>query len=577
MQTQIPINKLRFGHEASAIVNVRVVGRKDGIDTLAANIHARGLIEPLIVKRDGDFFAVSDGNRRLAALHTIHGVDSDELVDCKVRDVDDAGAFEDSLTAAVLAHQLHPVDQYEAFAKLDAGGKTHEEIARHFGMSEKEVRQALSLGRLSPKIRGAWRDGDMNADAAKAFTLAVDPKQQEKVFAKLQKSGGLHSWTIRNELGVKNDAELSNLLNFVGAGRYRDAGGQVIEDLFGDYHQVSDGALLKQLANDLLSKLCEELLAAGWSWAATVGDLPKGAQYSWPVKHIAEKDRVYLDGEKERLAFLRKRYEQNEEADDSDYDLGDQLNQEMTAIEKAVMARSFNESQKKKLGCIVDIEDGNLSIQFGVSRPAETMQEKREQIAGAAAGGVGAVSAPKSPTTISNAMSDRLETQLLKATVKALKAEAPLTPLFSTLIGIVASQIHPDRPNNIPHSVSKSLADVRAFISADIMNKAVAEAFESKDYFGGAPKPVLLKAIGEAINADESRKLADKTKAEIGKWALANLPRTGWLPKELRTPHYAGPGSAGFKKPVKSAAPAAAKPAAKKAAKKKVAKKTKKR
>jgi ParB family chromosome partitioning protein len=29
--------------------------------------------------------------------------------------------------------------------------------------------------------------------------------------------------------------------------------------------------------------------------------------------------------------------------------------------------------------------------------------------------------------------------------------------------------------------------------------------------------------------------------------------KTGWLPKELRTPHYAGPGSDGYKKPAAAA------------------------
>jgi ParB family chromosome partitioning protein len=63
----------------------------------------------------------------------------------------------------------------------------------------------------------------------------------------------------------------------------------------------------------------------------------------------------------------------------------------------------------------------------------------------------------------------------------------------------------------------------------------------------------VLKAISEAINPDEARKLASKTKADIWKWALDNLAKTGWLPKELRTVHYKGPGSEGYKKPASDA------------------------
>jgi ParB family chromosome partitioning protein len=60
----------------------------------------------------------------------------------------------------------------------------------------------------------------------------------------------------------------------------------------------------------------------------------------------------------------------------------------------------------------------------------------------------------------------------------------------------------------------------------------------------------VVKAIAEAINPDEARKASTgKTKPEIWKFAVANLGRTGWLPKELRTVHYAGPGSEGYKRP----------------------------
>jgi ParB family chromosome partitioning protein len=81
----------------------------------------------------------------------------------------------------------------------------------------------------------------------------------------------------------------------------------------------------------------------------------------------------------------------------------------------------------------------------------------------------------------------------------------------------------------------------------------------TENYFSTAPKGFVLKAIGEAINADEARKIAGKSKPEIWKFALANIPRTGWLPKELRTVHYKGPGSEGYKRP--AAAPQAAAPA----------------
>jgi hypothetical protein len=63
-----------------------------------------------------DLYSVSNGNRRLKAFRMIYGETSTQPIRCTLRDVDEDGAFEDSLTTAVTAKQLHPVDQYEAFA-----------------------------------------------------------------------------------------------------------------------------------------------------------------------------------------------------------------------------------------------------------------------------------------------------------------------------------------------------------------------------------------------------------------------------------------------------------------------------
>lgn len=578
MDIQVPLNKLKFGHDDGAGINARVAGRLEGIEALAANLHARGQIENLVVKRcEGDFYSVSNGNRRLAAFHQIYGADSSQPINVTVREVDENGAFEDSLTTAVTARQLHPVDQYEAFARLDERGKTHEEIAHQYGMTEKEVRQALALGRLSPKIRDAWRQGEMKADAAQAFTLAIDPKTQNKVFAKLSKDNSLHPHTIRGEIGVKSSREMVELLNIVGPELYRARGGVVVEDLFNEFHSVSNEGLLKTLSTELLDKRCEELIADGWSWAKPVSDLPEGA-YHWPQKAVSEKKLVYADGEKQRLADLNAKLKAVEESDEYDFDETEALEKQITDLETIIRARSYTPELRKLLGCIVDFEGGAIEVLYGVDRPAErSSDEKREKLpAGVKTGAAPVADAPKPQTIISNAMVERLHHQLLRATLKALQTETPASPLAAALAAIVASQIKPDRPNWMPTEVSGKLDAVRALISPAVMNDAIEKYFDAKDFFGGAPKPVLLKVITEAINADESRKLNDKTKAEIGKWALANVVKTGWLPKELRTSHYAGPGSAGFKKgsPAKAEKPAAA---AKKAPPKKTAKKKSKR
>jgi ParB family transcriptional regulator, chromosome partitioning protein len=141
MDIKVPLNRLKFGHEDGEGINARITGRDDDIPALAANIFANrnderptGVIENLLVKDAGDgFYSVANGNRRLRALHMIDTPDSDLEIACTLHNVDETKAFEFSLATAITARQLHPVDQFEAFARLEEHGKTNEEIASNTG------------------------------------------------------------------------------------------------------------------------------------------------------------------------------------------------------------------------------------------------------------------------------------------------------------------------------------------------------------------------------------------------------------------------------------------------------------
>ena len=652
MDFEIPLNRLKFGQEDGAGTNARITGRQDGIAELAANLHANGQIENLVVRRCGEdpglpvpdgwkgareMYSVSNGNRRLAAFHMIYSATSTHLVRVTAHDVDENVAFEQSLTTAVTAKQLHPVDQYEAFARLEEHDKTREEIAHQYGMTEKEVRQALALGRLSPKVRQAWRAGEIKAETAQAFTLALDHKTQDKLFDKLHKEGRLYAHLVKRELGAEaTGADVTQLINVVGADAYRARGGVLTEDLFGSSHIISDAPLLKQMAVELLEAKCAELTAAGWAWAALEANLPHGAKF-WPRSELKDAELVFEDDEETRLeqAIVAKKAIEDSETFNDDED--DRLDRIIDEIETAIRARSFDAKKRAKLGCIVDVDDGRLVVLYGVKKPAEAKMP---------AGGVGADrddddgSKKKAPAggkpseepDISNALLHRLSLQLTKAAETALIQDEQLA--LSVLLagfgcyddcgvkvtvnglasrdkrGILGSEEMPkalplarrlsaaERVTMLAHVAAMALdfqnssldvkdrddsgpAAICNAIDPKAMNAALRGAFDAKDYFNGVAKPLCLAAIGEAMGPDMARQQSKNPKGEIAAFAIENVPKTGWLPPQLRVKGYDGPPKA---KPLAAAKPpakptpakraaAVKKPAKKTAAKKKTAKK----
>lgn len=559
---QIPLKNLRFGHEAPKHPsNARVTGRLDGIATLAANIHSRGQIEDLIVFDDGvpDIYFVSDGNRSLAALRMIHGDESSELIDCKVRPAEQA--FEDSLAVAVLGHKLHPVDEYEGFAKLrDQMGKTEEEIALQYGLTNKQVEQVLALGHLAPLIRDAWRNKQIKADVAKAFTLAPDHKSQVKIFEKLTKHqqengrglADLDDDDVKDELKITN-SEDGALVEFVGIDNYVAAGGKVTRDLFGTDHKISDAKLAKRLAAEKLDAECAALVAAGWSFAVNSKTVKNGWEYS----NLKVEARPTAE-EQQRLEELEAVFRDPDNHNRIDLDDLSQSQQaawnEYHDLEKAIELRPYTPALMAKAGCFVDISVyGRLKIEYGKVKPAQKKAAEKEVKTAARAeakaspSGGAAAAEPSAPTVISNALRDRLEASLVAATRDAIATATDATDLLKSPLGqllgkIVCAQITVNGSMySMPDAVRTKLGAIRDALPASLINNAILKRFDASDYFGNAPKPVLLKAIAEAINPEEARKVANKKKADLGKFALANLGKTAWVPKEMRTPAYVGP------------------------------------
>ncbi|WP_152033395.1 ParB/RepB/Spo0J family partition protein [Bradyrhizobium sp. DOA9] len=572
---QVPLKFLRPGHEApNHPGNARVTGREDGIAELAAHIHARGKIDDLLVYDDGvpDIYFVANGNRSLYALRMIYGEGSSELVDCKLTTADQA--FEDSLAVSVTARKFHPVDEYEAFAKLrDEKGKSEEEIARQYGMTTREVEQVLALGHLSPAVRNAWRNGEFKADAAKAFTLA-DHKRQDEVLEQLRAEGRDNAWRREiDESDVKEildiDVETGALVEFVGIDAYVARGGQVTRDLFGVDHKVSDAKLVKKLADEKLADECRALRAGGWGFAMArpnnawhYGELnAKGKPTEEEQARIAELD-VKITREAGPRAMLHELSP-----------AGQQAFLELRALNRTIEERAYTPAMKAKAGCFLEVDDnGLLKVMFGRVKPAQKeaaakmeREERKEQRKTEAKQAKAEGKPAPEPKSLSNALIERLESQLTAATRDAIAGDPLLreSPFAEVLAKIVCAQIVPESRYRTPDAVRNKFPTIRQTLDAEVFNAALAKRFDAEDYFSSAPKGFVLKAITEAINQDEARKIAGKTKPEIWKFALANVGKTGWLPKELRTVHYKGPGSDGYKPPAAAAPAAPAKPESK--------------
>ncbi len=371
----IPLNKLVLSPK-----NVRKTQATEAQDAeLYASIKETGLKQNLLVHKVGVKFHVHAGGRRLAALNKLAEdkiIKPNHSVSCSVEDPDqaeDTSAAENMIRAA-----MHAADQFEAFAALRKKGRTEDQIAKQFGITNDLVRRRLKLASVSPDLMQIFREGDMSLDCVMAFTLTDDHARQVEAWEAVKKHYSPSPHSIRNHLTQQSYSGASKLAKFVGIGAYKAAGGTVIEDLFAerDAMHLEDPDLLEKLATDKLQGLADEA-GKTWNWAEACLDVdydsfrPYGRVYPQPLdpdpKLVAEKAKL-----EERHAVLEADYDEQTwtaELQEEEDKIWTRI-REIEAIEEANVA--YTDDDHKIAGCIVSIShNGEPCLETGLVRPED--------------------------------------------------------------------------------------------------------------------------------------------------------------------------------------------------------------
>lgn len=276
----IPLTELKI-----AKTNVRHGVKKADYKDLIPSIKERGILQPLLVCPNGQGYEIVAGRRRfLAACELQKEGTAIEAVPCAVMAKgDDAEAVEASLIENIAHLPMDEMDQFEAFQRLLKEGRSVEDIAHVFGVTELTVKRRLAIANLHPKIRQLYRAEEIDAETLRALTLAT--KQQQKDWLALWEDEEQHAprgtylkkWLLGGE-NIPTSVALFDL------GQYQ---GEIITDLFGEekfFANVEDFWVLQDAA---IQAKRDEYLAQGWP---RVDVLPRGTRfYDWEYQKTAKK------------------------------------------------------------------------------------------------------------------------------------------------------------------------------------------------------------------------------------------------------------------------------------------------
>ena len=166
--TMIPLDKI-----VSSGINPRLAFDAERLAELATSIRNVGVLQPLTVRMIGRFktYQVVCGDRRLRASREA-GL---KTVPCIVKELNDAEAFELTITENLQREDIHPLEEAAAYLSLVKGKFDIASIALKFGKSENYIRTRIKMNDLIEPFKTLFlRDKIGIALAMKISTIAPD-------------------------------------------------------------------------------------------------------------------------------------------------------------------------------------------------------------------------------------------------------------------------------------------------------------------------------------------------------------------------------------------------------------------
>ncbi|MBQ4088266.1 MAG: ParB/RepB/Spo0J family partition protein [Clostridia bacterium] len=156
---------------------------------LAQSIATVGVIQPIIVCKNGERYTIIAGERRYRAAR-MAGL---EEIPAIVRDWEKQARLEAALIENLQRADLNPIEEAAGVKQLmEETGLTQEKAAERLGKSRPAVANLLRLLTLPENVIGMLRDGRLSAGHGRAL-VTVDKSKQEKL-AQLCAAQG---WSVR--------------------------------------------------------------------------------------------------------------------------------------------------------------------------------------------------------------------------------------------------------------------------------------------------------------------------------------------------------------------------------------------
>jgi ParB family chromosome partitioning protein len=180
----------------------RTVFEPSRLQELAASLKETGMVQPILVRRQGERYQIIAGERRWRAAREA-GLATVPVV---VRDVPDERLLELALVENIQRQELLPLEEAQAYQRLHEEFRlTQEEVARRVGKDRSTVANTLRLLRLPRDVRELLSAGRLDAGHARAL-LALDRAEDQVALAREAARRGLSVREVERRVAAQRAA-----------------------------------------------------------------------------------------------------------------------------------------------------------------------------------------------------------------------------------------------------------------------------------------------------------------------------------------------------------------------------------
>jgi ParB family chromosome partitioning protein len=171
----------------------------ESLQELADSIKEQGIVQPLIVRPQGNDYEIIAGERRWRAAQ-MAGLSEVPVI---VRQADDRAVLEMALIENLQRENLNAIEEAQGYAQLIGQFQlTQEQAALKVGKSRAVVANALRLLKLTPGLQAHVRNGRLSVGHAKVILGLASAEEQELAADRI----------LKKSLSVRQTEELASVM-----------------------------------------------------------------------------------------------------------------------------------------------------------------------------------------------------------------------------------------------------------------------------------------------------------------------------------------------------------------------------